>query len=196
MATKNDLGKNRLELIDPIIIEEIAKVIRFKKPCDISDELTLYGNTIFHLNSWRRGEDIYESSNLLHLSHAAYNVCMMIELSSKDSKDKIILDESPNNYALIPSSFFKELGQVLTFGAKKYAAFNWCAGSGLDSLRLYGATLRHLIAYHEGEILDPESGLLHLSHVACELMFLLYFQVTGKGDDTRPHLVSGVNDIK
>ena len=182
MATKNDSEKNRLELIDPIILDEIAKVMVLKDTCPEF----FYGNTIYHLNAWRRGEDVDPNTNLLHLSHAAYNVCMMIE--NEQLVEQVEEQAVSDPYGSIPPSFFIELGKVLTFGAKKYAAFNWCLGDGLDSLRLYGATLRHLVAYHNGENLDPESGLLHLSHVACELMFLLYFQVKGLGKDTRPHL--------
>jgi hypothetical protein len=73
--------------------------------------------------------------------------------------------------SLIPSSLFTEVGKVLTYGAKKYAAHNWRAG--IDDDRLISAALRHIVAYNEGEDLDEESGLPHLAHAICELSFAL-----------------------
>lgn len=71
---------------------------------------------------------------------------------------------------LISSKFLIGLAKVLTFGAGKYAAHNWRKGFVLS--RPYDALQRHLTAWNDGEDLDPESGLNHLDHAACELMFL------------------------
>lgn len=65
----------------------------------------------------------------------------------------------------------EQLALVLTFGAQKYAAWNWT--KGLAFSRLIGAALRHIFAFMRGEDLDPESGLPHLAHAQCCLMFLL-----------------------
>ena len=64
---------------------------------------------------------------------------------------------------LIPTEAVRGLGEVLTFGAGKYGDRNW--EKGLDSDRVYAALERHLLAWREGEIIDPESGLPHLAHV-------------------------------
>lgn len=74
-------------------------------------------------------------------------------------------------------------GEVLTFGAKKYASWNWT--KGFDWSRLYGAALRHLLAHMNGENLDPESGLSHLDHLACCVMFLQTHEKCGLGTDDR-----------
>lgn len=60
--------------------------------------------------------------------------------------------------------------EVLTFGARKYAANNW--RNGIAWSRLTGALLRHTFAFMRGEDLDPESGLPHVDHIACCAMFL------------------------
>lgn len=60
--------------------------------------------------------------------------------------------------------------EVLRYGAEKYAAHNW--RKGIAYSRLVGAALRHLFAFLAGENLDPESGLPHLDHAACCIMFL------------------------
>jgi len=72
------------------------------------------------------------------------------------------------------------VGQVLTFGARKYAAHNW--RKGIARSRLLGACLRHLFAYLGGEDRDPETGLLHLYHASCCLMFAAELH------ETRPDL--------
>jgi hypothetical protein len=61
--------------------------------------------------------------------------------------------------------------KVLTFGAKKYAADSWKqVENGKDRYR--DAMYRHLAAIESGEVLDPESGLPHWDHVACNVLFL------------------------
>jgi len=66
----------------------------------------------------------------------------------------------------------KAVASVLTFGALKYDDDNWKGLADLEK-RYVDAMYRHLNAWHEGEELDPESGLTHLSHAATNMMFLL-----------------------
>lgn len=66
----------------------------------------------------------------------------------------------------------EQVGTVLTFGAKKYAAHSWQTVPGGDD-RYLAALLRHLTAIGKGEQTDPESGLSHLAHVACNALFIL-----------------------
>lgn len=82
---------------------------------------------------------------------------------------------------LVESWFILEVAKVMTFGAKKYGENNW-KGMGGDPMRTYGSTMRHLLAYHGGEIDDPESGLPHLAHAATEIMFTMYYEKLGKGE--------------
>ena len=75
--------------------------------------------------------------------------------------------------------------KVLAFGAAKpeYGPNNW--RKGLEWDRLNGAILRHLSAFMVGEDLDPETGLPHIDHVACEVMFLQELYRTRKDLDNR-----------
>lgn len=84
---------------------------------------------------------------------------------------------------LLPALAVFGVGDVLTYGAKKYAAHNW--RKGLAWSRLTAAALRHLLAFMRGEDIDPESGLPHIDHALCCLMFLSEFQKTGGGTDDR-----------
>lgn len=86
----------------------------------------------------------------------------------KDDKEKNRLD-------LIEPEFIEGVGKVLTFGANKYEPNNWQKVEDAED-RYYAAALRHLIAWRKGEKTDPESGLSHLDHVACNIMFLQHFE--------------------
>ena len=86
---------------------------------------------------------------------------------------------------LLPADPIIDVGKVLTYGAKKYSERNW--EKGLAWSRCYGAALRHLLAWHKGETNDPETGLNHLAHAACELLFLLEFSRTHPELDDRPN---------
>lgn len=63
------------------------------------------------------------------------------------------------------------LGEVLTFGAQKYAAHSWQTVPEGKS-RYKAALIRHLIAHSRGESNDPESGLSHLAHAFCNAAFI------------------------
>lgn len=71
---------------------------------------------------------------------------------------------------LLDPGFLLDVARVLTFGADKYGAHNW--RGGIDASRLYAAIQRHLNAFWSGQDTDPETGLSHLAHAACGLMFL------------------------
>ncbi|WP_407965903.1 dATP/dGTP diphosphohydrolase domain-containing protein [Bartonella sp. C271] len=85
---------------------------------------------------------------------------------------------------LIPPLTLLDIGRVLEFGANKYGANNW--RSGMNWSRLYGAALRHLLAWFGGEDKDLESGLPHLAHAACCLLFLMEYETQQIGCDNRP----------
>ena len=57
------------------------------------------------------------------------------------------------------------VSRVSNFGATKYAWNGWLhVPNGIE--RYTDAMVRHLAYEGEGEILDPDSGLLHAAHVA------------------------------
>jgi hypothetical protein len=95
-------------------------------------------------------------------------------------------DQDKNRLDLLSSSWVEGVGQVLTFGARKYSAHNW--RSGLARSRLLGACLRHVFAYLRGEDCDPETGLLHLYHASCCLMFASELHFTKPETDDRYQL--------
>ncbi len=103
-------------------------------------------------------------------------------------------DQGKPRMELLPPEALEEIAKVLTFGSKKYDAHNW--RKGFEYSRLLGAALRHITAYNGGEDKDPESGLSHLSHASCCLMFLITQEVNGTGTDDRfKPLVDFINKL-
>ena len=43
-------------------------------------------------------------------------------------------------------------------------------------IRYESALLRHITKYKNGEIYDKETGLQHLAHAGCCLLFMLHFE--------------------
>jgi len=81
-------------------------------------------------------------------------------------------DNGKLEYGLLPPFALEETVKVLTFGAQKYERDNWKKVP--DSKRRYfDALQRHLWQWKRGEQLDQESGINHLAHAMCCLMFLL-----------------------
>lgn len=100
----------------------------------------------------------------------------MEEKGIKHDQEKIQLD-------LLSADWIEGVGKVLTFGARKYASHNW--RKGIQRSRLISACLRHIFAYLRGENLDPETGLLHLYHASCCLMFASELHFTKPETDDR-----------
>ncbi len=90
-------------------------------------------------------------------------------------------DKLPVN--LLSSEALLQTAAVLKFGADKYHAHNWRDGFAWS--RPLAAAMRHIMAYNDGEDKDPESGLSHLAHAACCIMFLLEFEKTHPELDDR-----------
>jgi len=94
--------------------------------------------------------------------------------------DKFVkYDGNKIRYDLITPEFLNGLAEVLSFGANKYAPDNWKKASSNSSNeafnKYYSALMRHLEAIRKGELIDSDSGLPHIDHVACNVMFLKYF---------------------
>tara|TARA_R110000787_G_scaffold229717_2_gene337266 strand:- start:216 stop:608 length:393 start_codon:yes stop_codon:yes gene_type:complete len=86
-------------------------------------------------------------------------------------------DDKPMMH-LVPLISVEAVAKVMTFGAKKYAPNGWkSVPNAVD--RYNSAMLRHMVAIQKGEIIDPDSGLPHIDHIACNAMFLSYFHNNG-----------------
>jgi len=77
----------------------------------------------------------------------------------------------PQRYDLLPREGLDAIAEVFAFGAEKYASHNW--RKGYEWSKSYSALMRHMTAHWSGETNDPESGLPHLAHAGCHVMFML-----------------------
>lgn len=84
-------------------------------------------------------------------------------------------DEGKVPMDLLSPYFLLGVSEVLQFGAEKYEPYNWA--KGIKYSRVFSALQRHLWAFWAGEDLDEETGLLHLWHAGCCLMFLTHYEM-------------------
>lgn len=116
----------------------------------------------------------------------APNLVEQQKLSEREAKSEPTkFDKGKSRVELVPPELIFGIGNVLAFGAKKYAAGNWANGNGFEWSRLSGAMMRHMLAWSNGEDNDPESGLSHLYHAGCMLAFLVAHVERNKGVDDR-----------
>ena len=99
------------------------------------------------------------------------------------SKGGVKYDGDKPTMELLAPEFLIGTAEVLAYGKRKYAARNWEAGMRWG--RPLGGLLRHICAWMSGQDIDPESGLHHLDHAACCLMFLRAYVARKIGEDDR-----------
>jgi len=85
------------------------------------------------------------------------------------------LDKNKPDLDLVLGDFSRaliEVGKVGTFGADKYSRHGWLSvPSGIR--RYSSALLRHIFFWQQGELVDEDSKLLHLSHSAWNALAIL-----------------------
>ncbi len=76
-----------------------------------------------------------------------------------------------------------EVGKVAGFGTEKYARYNFAKGYAWSLS--FDAMMRHVLAFWNGEDIDPESGLPHMAHAGWHSLALLTFSMRERGTDDR-----------
>ena len=87
-------------------------------------------------------------------------------------KKGIKFDIEKDQWTLIPWEVMKDVASVMTHGAQKYSPDNWKYVKPID--RYFDACMRHIVAWRNGERLDPETQKNHLVHAICCLLFLTW----------------------
>ena len=81
-------------------------------------------------------------------------------------------DEGKPDYTLIPPQILDAIWEVRKYGTQKYGSVNNWKTVSVE--RYWQAVLRHVrAAWDDPTRKDPESGLPHLWHIACNIAFLL-----------------------
>lgn len=118
-------------------------------------------------------------------SRAAAAASLSSEADRKPTnpKDAIGIKKAP--LSCVPMNVVAEMGVGMLEGAAKYGRHNYRA-VGVRSSVYFDATMRHLIAWWEGEDVDPDSGLSHVTKALVSLAVLRDAQMQGKCTDDRP----------
>lgn len=95
-------------------------------------------------------------------------------INKKGTKDDI----GKPDMTLLDPYWQVEVVHVLEAGQVKYERGNWQLS--LEPRRILSALLRHALAIQRGEEFDPETNLRHSAHIACNSMFLNYYERHGE----------------
>lgn len=86
----------------------------------------------------------------------------------------------------VPVPVLMELGVAMQEGACKYGRHNYRAIGSIKSSVYYDAAMRHLMAWWEGENIDVESGLSHITKAIASLVILRDAMMQHRNEDDRP----------
>jgi hypothetical protein len=90
----------------------------------------------------------------------------------------------------LPRWVLWQVAKVCMYGTMKYGKWNWRAG--MPWSELFDSATRHQDDWWEGVDTDHESGLHHLDHAICDLIFLRWYTRQYQKGDDRP-LIRGPN---
>jgi len=139
-----------------------------------------------HCN-WSRTPEGYQFWYEVYNHFEAGNTLPLLpcEKTSKPTNPKDALGVNKVPLSGMPAPVLLECGLVKLHGDLKYGAYNW-RDAGVRSSVYYDACMRHLMAWWEGEDLDPESQIHHLSHAITGLCVLRDSQIQNNCVDDRP----------
>ena len=106
-----------------------------------------------------------------------------MEAKETNPKDAVGIKKVP--LSTVPARYVAELGLAMLEGARKYGRHNYRV-SGVRASVYYDAALRHLMAWWEGQDIDPASGLSHLVKAGACMAVLRDAQYNGNWEDDRP----------
>lgn len=106
-------------------------------------------------------------------------------MEEKPSNPKDMVGCSKTPWSVLPTPVLAEAALGMFEGALKYGRHNYRA-VGVRASIYYDATQRHLTAWWEGEDLDPESKLNHVTKAITSLMVLRDSMIRENWTDDRP----------
>lgn len=106
----------------------------------------------------------------------------MSESKPTNPKDAVGVRKAP--MSTVSAAVMAEVGVAMLEGAAKYGRHNYRA-VGVRASVYYDATLRHLFAWWEGENIDPDSGMSHITKAITSLVVLRDAMIQGKVTDDR-----------
>lgn len=98
------------------------------------------------------------------------------ENDGKDDSGKPILSR-------VPPEINWAIERVREYGCRKYPEDSW---KDVEPQRYWEAALRHMLAaWKDYRAVDPESGLPHIWHVACNIAFIISLEGVDNGLDRK-----------
>lgn len=98
-------------------------------------------------------------------------------------KDTVGIKKAP--LSTVSAPVMAEVGVAMMEGALKYGRHNY-RGVGVRASVYYDATMRHMFSWWEGEDVDPDSGMSHITKAIASLTVLRDAMIQGKCEDDRP----------
>ena len=98
-------------------------------------------------------------------------------------KDAVGIRKAP--MSTVPAPVLAEVGVAMLEGASKYGRHNWRV-AGVRASVYYDGVMRHLMAWWEGEDIDPDSGLSHVVKAITSLTVLRDAMLQEMWTDDRP----------
>lgn len=109
----------------------------------------------------------------------------MTQDNTKPSNPKDAVGSRKAGLSCVPMPPLFEVGLALQEGARKYGRHNYRA-IGVRGSVYFDAAMRHLSQWWEGEDLDPDSGVSHVSKAIAGLLVLRDSMIQDNWTDDRP----------
>jgi hypothetical protein len=119
-----------------------------------------------------------------------YEILEEVDMEKENNKEK---QSNPKDalgikkvpFSCVPANVIGEIALGLMEGGRKYGRHNYRV-VGVRTSVYYDAALRHLMSYWEGEDIDPDSGLSHISKALSCLTVLRDAMMNNMCEDDRP----------
>lgn len=98
-------------------------------------------------------------------------------------KDAVGVRKVP--FSTVSQAVLAEIGLAFLEGARKYGRHNY-RPAGVRASVYFDADARHMARWWEGEDIDPDSGLNHVTKAIASLVVLRDSMITGNWVDDRP----------
>lgn len=109
-----------------------------------------------------------------------------MSLTSKDTNPKDAVGiRKWRQFTTVPLTVLAEIGVAMMEGARKYGRHNYRI-AGVRASVYIDAAIGHLAQYWEGEDIDPDSGLSHVTKAIASLVVLRDAMIEEKLVDDRP----------
>ncbi len=105
------------------------------------------------------------------------------ELKPTNPKDMIGVRKAP--FSVVPMGVIAEVGVGMLEGTCKYGRHNYRA-AGVRASVYFDATMRHMVSWWEGEDIDPDSQLSHVTKAIASLVVLRDSMLQDMCTDDRP----------